>query len=218
MVTDQKVISIQERLKDQAFEEIEELFYFANEYFGEYLLHLVDDFIETEQIPEKIASSLIPHFISWAVFCHHLPDTKKTILEQYLNSPEYKSRRNPRIHRIISEWKYASLGFYIINEFYGDRLLVVHDVLRMKERLVAIYNEIYHHPGDHDLLLGYLLPAGDGTYSPIIDFFHIPVHQKKEAVHRIIDFYNKKADASDLEFYVHHYPKLLSIVSGALQQ
>lgn len=44
MVTDQKVISIQERLKDQAFEEIEELFYFANEYYGEYLLHLVDDF------------------------------------------------------------------------------------------------------------------------------------------------------------------------------
>lgn len=217
MVVEQKVISMQEKLKDAAFEEIGELFYFANEYYGEYLLDLVDEFIESEKVPEKIASTLIPHFISWAVFCHQLNNRRKTIFDYYLQSTEYKSRKKSKVHRLISEWKFALPGFYAIEEFLGDRVLVVNDVFSMKEKLVEIYNEIYLQPGGSDLLLGYLLPAGDGTYSPIIDFFHIPSSHKNEVALRIIDYYDKKAVATDQEFFVHHYPKLLSIVSSVLQ-
>ncbi|WP_102263096.1 hypothetical protein [Mesobacillus jeotgali] len=75
---------------------------------------------------------------------------------------------------------------------------------------------MYHQPEESDLLIGYLLPAGDGTYSPIIDFFHIPALYKKQAAFQMMDFYNK-AVTSDHEFFIRHYPKLLSIISNVLK-
>jgi hypothetical protein len=218
MILEQKVISMQERLKDVAFEEIDELFYFANEYYGEYLLDLVDDFTENEKIPENVSSMMIPHLISWAVFCHKNRNSKKTILQYYLESPQYKSRRKSKVHKIISEWKYTMPGFYYIEEIIGERVLVVTDVFQMKEKVVGVYNEIYHQPRERDMVFGYLLPAGDGTYSPIIDFFHIPVSHKREAAVKIIEYYHKKAVTTDQEFFANHYPKMLSIISGVLQK
>jgi hypothetical protein len=218
MIDEQKVISMQEKLKDVAFEEISELFYFANEYYGEYLLDLVDDFTENEKIPENVTSMLIPHLISWAVFCHQVRISKKTIFQHYLDSPQYRSKRRPKVHKIISEWKYTMPGFYYIEEIIGERLLAVTDVFQMKEKVVGVYNEIYHKPKEWDMVIGYLLPAGDGTYSPIIDFFHIPVSHKREAAVKIIDYYHKKAVTTDHEFFVKHYPKLLSIISDVLQK
>jgi hypothetical protein len=217
MTVEQKVISIQEKLKDLAFEEIGEIFIFSSDYYGAYLLGLVDDFLEAEQIPEEIASALVPHFISWAVFSHRLSDEKKSIFEFYLDSPKYKSRMKPKVHTLISEWKYALPGVYYIEEFLGERVLVLNDLILMKERLVGVYNEIYHQPRESDLLIGYLLPAGDGTYSPIIDFFHIPAIHKKQAANRIIEFYNK-AETTDHEFFIRQYPKLLSIISNLLKK
>lgn len=217
MIVEQKVISIQEKIKDMAFEEIKDIFNFSSEYYGEYLLGLVDDFIKSEYIPEQIASALVPHFISWAVFSHRLNDEKKSIFEFYLDSSKYKSRMKPKVHTLISEWKkYALPGVYYIEEFLGERVLVLKDIILMKERLVGVYNEIYHLPKESDLLIGYLLPAGDGTYSPIIDFFHIPAVHKKQAAYRIIEFYNK-AETTDHEFFVRYYPKLLSIISSVLK-
>jgi hypothetical protein len=218
MILEQKVISMQERLKDVAFEEIDELFNFANEYYGEYLLDLVDDFTENEKIPENVSSMMIPHLISWAVFCHKNRNSKKTILQYYLESPQYKSRRKSKVHKIISEWKYTMPGFYYIEEIIGERVLVVTDVFQMKEKVVGVYNEIYHQPRERDMVLGYLLPAGDGTYSPIINFFHIPVSHKREAAVKIIEYYHKKAVTTDQEFFANHYPKMLSIISGVLQK
>ncbi|MBS8264403.1 hypothetical protein DYI25_08145 [Mesobacillus boroniphilus] len=218
MTVDHKIVSIQEKIKDLAFDEIGEIFNFSSDYYGEYLLGLVGDFIETEQIPEEIASVLVPHFISWAVFSHRfsVSHENKTIFELYLESPRYKSRMKPKLHTLISEWKNAVPGVYYIDEILGERVLVVNDVIRMKLRLVGVYNEMYHQPEESDLLLGYLLPAGDGTYSPIIDFFHIPALYKKQAAFQMIDFYNK-AVTTDHEFFIRHYPKLLSIISDVLK-
>ncbi|GAM14017.1 hypothetical protein [Mesobacillus selenatarsenatis] len=216
MAVEQKVISIQEKLKDLAFEEIGEIFNFSSVYYGVYLLGLVNDFIETEQIPEEIASALVPHLISWVVFSHRLSDEKKSIFEFYLDSPKYKSRMKPKVHTLISEWKYALPGVYNIEGFLGERVLVLKDIILMKERLVGVYNEIYHLPKESDLLIGYLLPAGDSTYFPIIDFFHIPAVHKKQAAYRIIEFYNK-AETTDHEFFVRYYPKLLSIISSVIK-
>ena len=218
MTVEQKVISIQEKIKDLAFEEIGEIFSFSSDYYGVYLLGLVEDFIGTEQVSEEIASALVPHFISWAVFSHRfsLGDENKTIFELYLESPRYKSRMKPKVHTLISEWKSAMPGVYYTEEILGERVLVVNDVIRMKKRLVGVYNEMFHQPEESDLLIGYLLPAGDGTYSPIIDFFHIPALYKKQAAFQMMDFYNK-AVTSDHEFFVRHYPKLLSIISNVLK-
>lgn len=163
MNVEQKVISIQEKIKDLAFEEIEEIFNFSSDYYGEYLLGLVDDFIQTERIPEKITSTLVPHFVSWAVFSHRLKHREKSIFELYLDSPGYKSRVKTKVDTLIREWKFAVPGVFYIEEFLGERVLVLNDIIRMKERLVGVYNEIYHQPEESDLLIGYLLPAGDGT-------------------------------------------------------
>ncbi|MFT9596896.1 hypothetical protein [Mesobacillus sp.] len=216
MTVEKKVVSIQEKIKDLAFEEIGDIFNFSSDYYGAYLLGLIDEFLETEQISEKIASALVPHFISWAVFSHRLSHEKKSIFELYLDTPRYKSRMKPKVHTLISEWTYAVPGVYYIEGILGERVLVLNDIILMKERLVGVYNEIYHQPKESDLLIGYLLPAGDGTYSPIIDFFHIPAVRKKQAANRIIDFYNK-AETTDHEFFVRHYPKLLSIISNVLK-
>ena len=163
MTVEQKVISIQEKIKDMAFEEIGEIFNFSSDYYGGYLLGLVGDFIKSEYISEEIASALVPHFISWAVFSHRLSHEKKSIFEYYLDSPKYKSRMKPKVHSLISEWKYAVPGVYYIEVILGERVLVLNDIILMKERLVGVFNEIYHQPKESDLLIGYLLPAGDGT-------------------------------------------------------
>jgi hypothetical protein len=217
MTVEQKIISIQEKIKDLAFAELVEIFNFSSDYYGAYLLGLVDDFIETEQIPEEVASALVPHFISWAVFSHQLKHEKKSIFEFYLDSPKYKSRMKPIVHTLISEWKYAHPGVYYMAELLGGRVLVLNDILLMKERLVGVYNEIYNQPKESDLLIGYLLPSGDGTYSPIIDFFHIPAIHKKQSANKIIEFYNK-AESTDYEFFVRQYPKLLGIISHVLKK
>ncbi|RSD26117.1 hypothetical protein [Mesobacillus subterraneus] len=217
MFAQQKVVSIQETLKGAAFDEIGELFYFANEYYGEYLLDLVDEFTGKARMDENISSMLIPHFLSWAVFSHQLPNAKETILQLYLESPHYKIRRRPRIHRIISQWKHSMPGIYFIEELVGERVLVVTDVFQMKEKVVGIYNEIYQQPKERDLALGYLLPAGDATHSPIIDFFHIPITHKKEVLMQVVDYYCEHVTDDDHAFFVTHYPALLSIVSKVLQ-
>ncbi|MEH7442183.1 hypothetical protein V7201_07555 [Bacillus sp. JJ1122] len=218
MFNEKNVISMQEKLKDVVFDELGELFYYADQYYGEYLLDLIDDFIEEKHQDDDLSSMMIPHFISWATLCHRVRNSNKTIFQHYLESPEYKSRRRPKVHRIISEWKYTMPGFYYVEEIAGERVLVVTDVFQMKEKLVAVYNEIYHLPREGDLIFGYLLPAGDGTYSPVIDFFHIPVNQKRDTAIKIIEFYNKKAVATDHEFFEKNYPKLLSLIFRLLQK
>jgi hypothetical protein len=212
MIIEKKVISMQEKLKDVVFDEIGELFYYANEYYGEYLLDLIDEFTGNENYDDDLASMMGPHLISWAILCHRVRNSSKTIFQHYLESPEYKSRRRPKVHRIISEWKFTMPGFYYVEELVGERVFVVTDVFQMKEKLVGVYNEVYHQPREGDMIFGYLLPAGDGTFSPIIDFFRIPISHKREVAMKIIEFYNKKVFATDHEFFEKYYPKMLSLI------
>ena len=212
MLIDRKAISMQEKLKDVVFDEIGELFYYADEYYGEYLLDLIDEFTEKENCDDDLTSMMVPHMISWAILCHRVRNSKKTIFQHYLESPEYKSRRRPKVHRIISEWRFTMPGFYYVEELVGERVFVVTDVFQLKEKLVGVFNEVYHQPRAGDLIFGYLLPAGDGTFSPIIDFFRIPVSHKREVAMKLIEFYNKKAVATDHEFFEKYFPKMLSLI------
>lgn len=155
------------------FDEIGELFYYANEYYGEYLLDLFAGFTAKKHNDDDLSSTMIHHLISWAILCHRVNNGSKTNFQLYLESPEYKSRIRSKVHRIISEWKYTMPGFYYVEEIVEERVLVVTDVFQMKEKFVGVYNEIYHQPREGDIIFGYLLPAGEGTYSPVINFFHI---------------------------------------------
>jgi len=212
MLIERKVISMQEKLKDIVLDEVGELFYYANEYYGEYLLDLIDEFTGKENYDNDLAAMMIPHLIPWAILCHRVRNSSKTIFQHYLESPEYKSRRKPKVHKIISEWKYTMPGFYYVEEIVAERALVITDIFQMREKLVGVNNEVYHQPREGDMIFGYLLPAGDGTYSPIIDFSHIPITHKREAAIKIIELYNKKAAATDREFFEKYYPKMLSII------
>jgi hypothetical protein len=211
-----KIILMQERLKEIAFSEINEVFHFADEYYGEYLLEIVDDFTSKAKSKDEIISAMIPHLISWAVLYHRILGGRKTILQYYLDSPEYRSKRRPKVHRILREWKYAMPGFYFVEEIADERILVVSDLFQMKEKLVAVYNELYRKPNEGDMVFGYLLPAGDGTYSPVIDFFHIPATHTRDTAFKVLDYYNKKAVSTDLDFFMKHYPKLLALISQTL--
>ncbi|WP_210366809.1 hypothetical protein [Bacillus sp. REN3] len=213
-----KVTSMHSRLKDALFEEIDELFIYANDYFADYLLGLLDEFIEKEQIPEPIAAKMIPHFLWWAILTYRSPKNRKTIFQHYLESPEYKSRRKPYLHKNVSQWKYVLPSFYYVEEILGDRALVLIDIFQMKEKLVGVFNEVYHPPSERQMVFGYILPDGDGTYSPIIDFFHIPSEHKQEVAIQIIQFYNKKAVTTDRQFFEKYFPKLLSIISKIIDK
>lgn len=212
MLIERKVISMQEKLKDVVFDKVGELFYYANEYYGEYLLDLIDEFTGKENYDDDLAAMMIPHLIPWAILCHRVRNSSKTIFQHYLESPEYKSRRKPKVHKIISEWKYTMPGFYYVEEIVAERVLVVTDIFQMREKFVGVNNEVYHQPREGDMIFGYLLPAGYGTYSPIIDFSQIPITHKREAAIKIIELYNKKAAATDREFFEKYYPKMLSII------
>jgi len=123
MIIEKKVISMQEKLKDVVFDEIGELFNYANEYYGEYLLDLIDDFTEKKHQDDDLSSMMVPHIISWAILCHRVNNGSKTIFQHYLDSPEYKSRRRPKVHRIISDWKYTMPGFYYVEEIVGESIV-----------------------------------------------------------------------------------------------
>jgi hypothetical protein len=218
MIKENKVVSMQERLKLDAFDAIEDLFYFADEYYGEYLLELADDFSELVTAKEEVISSMIPHLLSWAVLCHRVRGGSRTIFQHYLDSPEYKSRKRTKVHQILNEWKYAIPGFYFVEEIAGERVLIISDLFQIKEKLVAVYNEIYHQPKEGDLILGFLLPAGDGSYSPVIDFLHIPASLKRDTAFMLLEYYHRKTVVRDHEFFVKHYPRLLALISQILSK
>lgn len=216
-----KIILMQEKLKIAAFDELDELFYFADEYYGEYMLDLKDDFTGKAHSKDEIISAIIPHLFSWAILYHRVRGGRKTILQYYLDSAEYRHRRRPKVHRILSEWKYAMPGFYFVEEITdiaNGRVLVLSDLFQMKEKLVVVYNEIYHKPNEGNLVIGYLLPTGDGSYSPVIDFFHIPETHTENTAFRLLDYYHKKAVSSDHDFYMKYYPKLLMLICQMLSQ
>ncbi|MGA9227187.1 MAG: hypothetical protein WB217_12665, partial [Mesobacillus sp.] len=69
MFIEKNVISIDEKLKDVVFDEIGELYNYANEYYGEYLLDLINDFTEKMYQEDTLSSMMISHIISWGILC-----------------------------------------------------------------------------------------------------------------------------------------------------
>jgi len=198
------------KLTEELFEIIDELFKFANTYYESFLFELDENIQRQERIKEEHSILFYPHLYWWAVFCAPLDNDNKTIFDQYLHKflPRIKGKKAV-LHTIL-QWRNVYPSFYLYVHSFGDRVLIVKDLIDHTFKVVSIHNKDYHMPVQNEVLTGLILPFGNGTYCTIIDFLHMPANITIEADASLMIFHPSIQASSYPQYLKRNYPKFLA--------
>lgn len=209
---------LSEDLKDDLFEVIDDLFYFSVTNYEVFLSERADAFMEKVDVSEDMSMGVYSQFLWWAIFCERLGNRQLTIFQLFLKTRTSQLRRKHIPKELIAGWQYITPGFYYISEIIGGRVFVLDDIFDMKEKRVGVYNEIYQLPKKGEMLTGLLIPFGDGTYTPVVDFFHVPEEAVRSIANSTIDYYQATCMTSNEDFFQQHYPTMFSIALKTMLQ
>lgn len=130
----------------------------------------------------------------------------------YIAENNYSLRKRPILLSWLREWKKAVPKFYYVGYKYNDRVFVVVDILEEKMLDVVVYAPHPISPKTGNIIMGTLIPIGDGLYFPVVDFYHFEFEAREAIAKNLLHHYNKHLTTSTMyEAFIHVLSVVLQI-------
>lgn len=179
--------------------------------FAEYRL-MFQEYIDEHCADAEKRQALELNLFWWQVIYHSNQDDSMSCVEDYIAENIHRLNNKPLITSWLREWDKAVPKFYHVGYKYNDRVLVVTDMLTAKTIDVMVYDPTAVPPKTGEIVMGTLIPIGDGLYFPIIDFYHFDYASRKEIAGTFHHHHKKHMkNATIYEAFIHVLSVLLQI-------
>ncbi len=172
---------------------------------------LMQEYFDEHEIPEEKRHSLEHNLFWWKVLYQASNGIEIQFVQEYIAKNYSVLKHKPLIISWLKKWEKATTKFYYVGYKYNDRTLVLIDILTEETLDVVVYDRNATPPQKGEIVVGTLLPIGNGQYFPILDFYHT-------------DYEAREHIATLLQPYYQRYPKnsteqeaFLHVLSAVLQ-
>ncbi|QFT87772.1 hypothetical protein FIU87_03820 [Bacillus sp. THAF10] len=173
---------------------------------------LLEEFIQEHHLQEEKQQGLLHNMFWWRTLYMVANRMDIVFVDEFIaqNLSYYKDK--PLVISWLKEWEKATSKFYYVGHVYNDRNIVVVDMLTEETHDVVIFDPAATLPKNGEIVMGTLLPIGDGLYFPIIDFYHFDYQAREHIVRQVKYHLNQHSKHSSIqETFIHVLSQALQI-------
>ncbi|MGZ4160979.1 MAG: hypothetical protein ACXVNF_09330 [Neobacillus sp.] len=164
--------------------------YALDRYYAEYLSNL-EEYVDDHDPREEKRQVLKDNLFWWRIFYDSSLNFNESCVKEYIAENYHWLIKRPIMISWLRECAKAIPKFYHVGYKYNDRVLVVTDMLEEKTLDVIVYDPRAIPPKKGEIVMGTLIPLGDGLYFPIVDFYHFDFEARQEITTYIFYYFDK---------------------------
>jgi hypothetical protein len=185
--------------------------YALDRYYAENI-PMLRDYVDEHDPREEKRQVLEQNLFWWRLLYDTSLNFRGSCVENYIAENYQWLSKRPILISWLKELAKAIPKFYHVGYKYNDRVLVVTDILAVKTLDVIVYDSLAIPPKKGEIVMGTLIPLGDGLFFPIIDFYHFDFEARKEIAVHIGYYYDKYLKTSTMhEAFIHVLSAMLQI-------
>lgn len=167
------------------------------------------EYIDEHLQKKEKRSALEENLFWWQMIYNANLDVELSCVEDYISLNHFVLCKKPLVISWLREWDRAMPKFYYVGDKHNDRGLVLVDILKNEIIDVIVYDPLAITATKGEVVMGTLIPIGDGVYFPVIDFYHFNLETSKYIVQNLRFYYeNNFKKGTMLEAFI----QVLSIV------
>jgi hypothetical protein len=204
---------VSEELRDVMVTEVfrDFMIYATDLYYAEYFPTLKEYVDEHEPKMEK-RETLVKNLFWWRILFESSMNLKESCIEDYISENYPSLRKRTFMISWLKECGKAFPKFYYVGYKYNDRVLVLIDILEEKPLDVIVCDPFAISPKKGEIVMGTLLPLGDGLHFPINDFYHFDFEAREAIAACLHHYYDKYLKNSTIqEAFIHVLSAMLQI-------
>ncbi|WML48428.1 hypothetical protein RCG23_24855 [Neobacillus sp. PS3-34] len=187
------------------------MMYALDQYYAEYL-PMLKEYVDEHHPREEKRQILIRNLFWWRILYDSSVKVGSNCIEDYISENHHWLSKRPILISWLRECNRLIPKFYHVGYKYNDRVLVVTDILTAKTLDVIVYDQSAIPPKKGEIVMGTLIPLGDGLFFPIIDFYHFDFEARQELANHFFYYYDKCSKTSSMhEAFIHVLSSMLQI-------
>lgn len=149
------------------------------EYYSVYLPFL-KELMENMDIKEEKAATLLQNLFWWRISCDSKTSFSSTCIDEYIVTHKQIFKNQPILESWMKTFDQTVTKFYAIVYKFNDDVLIVMDMLEEKLIDVIVVDPLAVPVKVGEVVIGTLMPMGDGLYFPVTDFYHFDYEARKD--------------------------------------
>ncbi len=149
------------------------------EYYPVYLSFL-EELMENMDVMEGKEAALLQNLFWWRICCDSKLSFSSTCIDEYINTHKQIFKSQPILESWMRTFDQAVTKFYAIVYKFNDDVLIVMDMLEEKLIDVIVVDPLAVPVKVGEVVVGTLMPMGDGLYFPVTDFYHFDYEARKD--------------------------------------
>ena len=180
-------------------------------YYPEYL-PILTEYLHEHEIRGDKRESLLHNLFWWRIFYDSSMGFQSSCIEDFIVENYSWLSKRPILISWLKECGKAIPKFYFVGYKYNDRVLVVMDSLEEKPLNIIVYDPLAIPPIKGEIVMGTILPLGNGLFFPISDFYHFDYQAREEIAHHLHYYYDLHMKTSPInEAFIHVLSAMLQI-------
>jgi hypothetical protein len=180
-------------------------------YYVEYL-PILKEYVDEHHPREEKRQVLVQNLFWWRIFYDSSQTFRGSCVEDYIAENFNWLRKRPIMISWLRECAKAIPKFYYVGYKYNEHVLVVINTLEEKPIDIIVYDPLAIPPKKGEIVMGTLIPLGDGLHFPIIDFYHFDFDARQYIAMHLHFYYDKYMKNSTMhEAFIHVLSAMLQI-------
>ncbi|MDR6999764.1 hypothetical protein J2Y67_002219 [Neobacillus niacini] len=203
---------VSEELRESMMDTFSDFMYFTlDAYFNE-VAPILEEYVEELKTREEKKDILLHNLFWWRILYDAIYNYSESCIAEYLAEKNHELDSRAVIVSWLKEsWK-ASPKFYYVGYKFNDRFFVVVDILTEKTIDVLVCDPLATPPKNGEIVMGTLIPLGNGLHAPIVDFYHFDYKARIEIVRHLHYYYNRYSkNLTPHETFLHVLSAMLQI-------
>lgn len=215
------VVYFPDKMQEELFDILDEIFDFAVHRFNHTITEKTDELIKDINVSDNLSERIFPQLVWWVIFCCRSIKDKPSIYQQFLQENKHRwHEKSLAIQEILVSWLHLNPGFHYVEDTNSEsgRVFIMRDIFDDEIKIVGIYNKTFQAPQNGELIIGMLLPMGEGIYTTQGGLFHVPGACKQEVLREITPYYENHSISSDYHNNPQLFPSMITLTLKTLDK
>jgi hypothetical protein len=172
----------------------------------------LEEFVADLYLSEEKWHGLKHNLLWWWLFYESSQNIGTSIMEEYIAENDHRLSPKPILISLLRECDMAIPKFYFIGYEMSEKVFIATDILTGETVEIVICYPLAIPPKKGEIVLGTLIPLGDGSYFPIMDFYHFDLGVRQEIAHHLHNYYDQHLNTSPMpEVFIYVLTSMLQV-------
>jgi hypothetical protein len=171
---------------------------YAMERYSEEIMSTMEPVVADLYVSEEKWNGLRHNLLWWWLFYESSQKIGTSMMEEYITENDHWLSTKPILISLLRECDKAIPKFYFIGYEMNEKVFIASDILTGETIEIVICYPLAIPPKKGEIVLGTLIPLGDGSYFPIMDFYQFDLGVRQEIAHHLHNYYDQHLNTSPM--------------------